>query len=150
MEKYFSFMSMTITGEDRKLFVLGLIILLIISYLLIFLPISVGINSKGIEKVYFKTIHVGKFAFLFGNSKRYPIKKTGIITPFFILQILAYITVVLMWIGYIICAVIFEESEPIFFAGCGCLISLIELLIIGVSARRISTKRKLERDKTQS
>lgn len=149
MEKYFSFISMAITEEDRRLFVLGLIILLIVSYVQIFLPISVGINSKGIEKAYFKAIHVGKFAFLFGNSKRYPIKKSGIITPFFIMQILAYITVILMWIAYVICAIIFEKNEPIFFAACGCVISLIDLFIIGVSARRISTKRKLERDKTQ-
>lgn len=116
------------------MFLLGSLFLLICSYAIVTLPMAVGMKGEDIDAGYFKIKDVGRFAFLFGNSKWYPIKERGISIPCFIMQIIAYIDLIIMWLGYLVCTIVFEINEPLLFGGIGCAISfLCDVLIIGSS-----------------
>lgn len=136
---------------------IGFLFLSLCSIAIILVPMFVGAKSENIEPDFFKVIRVGKFSFLFGNSRLYPIKKTGIIVPYFIMQILSYTIVALAWGGCITCIILCDEntvkeSSPILFGAGGCIIAIIAIFLISEIASIISKKRskKLENKKYKS
>ena len=139
------------------MFLIGFLFLSLCSIAIILAPMFVGAKSENIKQDFFKVIRVGKCSFLFGNSRLYPIKKTGIIIPYFIMQIVSYTIVALAWGGCITCLILCDENtvkelSPILFGGGGCVIAIIAIFLISEIASIISKKRskKLENKKYKS
>ncbi len=132
-----------------------LIFTVFISFSIIAAPMASMVKSENIDWYFFKRIKLGKLSFLFDFKNKMHIKEDGIITPYFLSILKAYVCVIIMIILIAIYFIFYfksietiDKTLPTLIAICVCIDLLLEL-IITITAEILCKKRKKDLDKQE-